>query len=583
MLVKEKMCIFAIRMMKKQVYIWLTISMLVILFTGCGGVPDYDKRLVKADSLVYEHPGQTKDILLKINPNDLNEGNQAYYNLLFTQTSYLNYDVFTNDNDSMINQALKFYKRHKSDREKYTRSYIYKGVVLDELGQADSAMTYYKWAELDADKDDHFNHGYSQLRMGSLYKRHNAWDGRDIEKYADAVNSFRKVQNNHNYLIICLRDLGSLYRFRQADKAEETLNEAIKLAENEKDTANIIHGSANLAYLFFMQSDIVEKDSVIIVLSKAHKLLQRILSFNRFEELEPFEYTTFADVYANIMKPDSATWFMNLAKKRFGDSPSYYKSEPYLEAMSQIAKVNGNMLEYYKLSHEHDSIERSLMMNQDIIKIMDSERDCSRQYEKEQYNKRLVEFCIMVGLMALLLLLALWFYRRSHRYDKLVLELKDQSKSQLQDLTGLQGSINELKINDERLKGFISSHMNMMRDVIDACYHEPNNRIAENMKRIIKFQDSNRDNWLKLYDYIDLEHNNIMTLTREQYPQLNDKDLMLLALTCMGYSYIQTAIIMGYSNATSVSVIKQRLAKKMGLDCSLNEYIEKNGNMKNQQ
>ena len=52
--------------------------------------------------------------------------------------------------------------------------------------------------------------------------------------------------------------------------------------------------------------------------------------------------------------------------------------------------------------------------------------------------------------------------------------------------------------------------------------------------------------------------------------------LLLLALTCMGYSYIQTAIIMGYSNATSVSVIKQRLAKKMGLDCSLNEYIERN-------
>jgi hypothetical protein len=45
----------------------------------------------------------------------------------------------------------------------------------------------------------------------------------------------------------------------------------------------------------------------------------------------------------------------------------------------------------------------------------------------------------------------------------------------------------------------------------------------------------------------------------------------------MGYSYIHIAIIMGYSNATSVSVIKQRLVKKMGLDCSLNEYIQHNG------
>jgi len=73
-----------------------------------------------------------------------------------------------------------------------------------------------------------------------------------------------------------------------------------------------------------------------------------------------------------------------------------------------------------------------------------------------------------------------------------------------------------------------------------------------------------------------MEHNNIMTRTQQRYPQLNDRDLLLLALSCMGFSYIQTAIIMGYTNATSVSVIKQRLARKMGLDCSLNEYIENN-------
>ena len=114
-----------------------------------------------------------------------------------------------------------------------------------------------------------------------------------------------------------------------------------------------------------------------------------------------------------------------------------------------------------------------------------------------------------------------------------------------------------------------------MRDMIEACYYEPNNRITDNVKRIVKFQDSNRENWEKLYDYIDLEHNNIMTRTREDYPQLIDRDLLLLALTCMGYSYIQTAIVMGYSNATSVSVLKQRLARKMNLDCSLNEYIDR--------
>ena len=547
-------------MIRTHVYIWLIISTLAVLSVSCGRVPDYDKRLVEVDSIVATQPAQAKAILLDMNPNDLSDADEAYYNLLLTQACYINYDVLTNANDSIIQRALDYYADHQADKEKFARSNIYKGAVVEELGISDSlAMVYYKGAEHLA--DDLFNRGYAQLRMGSLYKRHHAFDGRDLEKYEDAVESFRKVKNNL-YLIISLKDLGSLYRFRKADKAEKTLIEAKALAKSEKDTVDYIHAVSHLAYLYFMQSSKVDRDSSAMVLNKAYQELQLILRLNYLDKLADTEYATFASVYANKGKVDSATLFMDLAN--------------YLEPMSQIAKARGNMREYYKLSHKCDSIDAESIRNQDIIKVMYAELDCEKQFKEKQDADRRARYYLMAGMMLLLLLLALLFYRRAHRYDKLVLELKDQSRNQLQDLSGLQGSINELKINDERLKSFISSHMGMMREMIDACYHEPNNRIAENMKRIVKFQDSNRDNWVKLYDYIDMEHNNIMTRTREQYPQLNEKDLLLLALTCMGYSYIQTAIIMGYSNATSVSVIKQRLAKKMGLDCSLNEYIERN-------
>lgn len=565
-------------MIRTHVYIWLIISTLAVLSVSCGRVPDYDKRLVEVDSIVATQPAQAKAILLDINPNDLNDADEAYYNLLLTQACYINYDVLTNANDSVIQRALDYYADHQADKEKYARSNIYKGAVLEELGRVDSAMFYFKRAEVYADEKDDFNRGYAQLRMGSLYKRHNAFDGRDIEKYEDAVESFRKVKNNH-YLIISLKDLGGLYRYRNAEKAENILNEAVLLAKNEKDTANYAHCVANLAYLYFMQSSKVGKD--VTALNKAYQELQQILKLNYLDKLTPFEYSAFASVYANKGKVDSATLFMDLAKNKYGYDTLFYQSNTYLEPMSQIAKARGNMREYYKLSHKCDSIDAESIRNQDIIKVMYAELDWEKQFKEKQDADRRTRYYFMAGMMLLLLLLALLFYRRAHRYDKLVLELKDQSRNQLQDLSGLQGSINELKINDERLKSFISSHMGMMREMIDACYHEPNNRIAENMKRIVKFQDSNRENWVKLYDYIDMEHNNIMTRTREQYPQLNEKDLLLLALTCMGYSYIQTAIIMGYSNATSVSVIKQRLAKKMGLDCSLNEYIERNEKQEN--
>ena len=80
--------------------------------------------------------------------------------------------------------------------------------------------------------------------------------------------------------------------------------------------------------------------------------------------------------------------------------------------------------------------------------------------------------------------------------------------------------------------------------------------------------------WILLFDYIDAEKNGIISRTRASYPMLNDKDLLLIALISLDFSYIHIAIILGYSNATSVSTIKQRLAKKMHLNISLNDYID---------
>ena len=334
----------------------------------------------------------------------------------------------------------------------------------------------------------------------------------------------------------------------------------------------MITGLSELSHLYFM----LDSNKT------AYQLLQRIKALDpaiQYGSQKNILYYRFANVYSALGMPDSAKYFLQLTENQ-AKSPK--DRIQYLEALSNIAIARGDSSTYLRLYYECNKLTRETMNDHDILNIMYAENSIDQIYAEQEQAKQRKRLATLAAVILSLLALALIFYRRSHRYDKLVLELKDQSQSQMNDLTGLQGNISELKINDERLKGFIASNMGMMREMIEACYHEPNNRIAESMKRIVKFQDSNRDNWVKLYDYIDLEHNNIMTLTRQQYPQLNDRDLLLLALTCMGFSYIQTAIIMGYSNATSVSVIKQSLAKKMGLDCSLNEYIDRYAEPKNE-
>ena len=560
-------------MMRTVLNISLIVLVMTSLLASCSGAPHYDDRLVAVDTLLNDNANSQNALeqLSTIPANTLTtEEDRAYYNLLITQARYKCYIKATSD--SNINHALDYYQNHNRERDKLVRAYIYKGAVMEELNKPDTAMLSFKQAEIEAlDKNDIFNTGYARLRMGSLYNNYYAYDGRDIEKYEQAYESFKLV-NNFDYQFICLIKLGANYRQTNADKAEEALNKAIALAENEGDTSRIITGTSELAHLYFMNKDN----------KKAYQLLQRIKALDHNEQYikqDRILNYRFANIYSALGMPDSAMYFLQPAKNNVISAKDRIQ---YLEALSNIAIARGDSSTYLKLYYECNKLTRSTMNDHDILNIIYAENAVDQAQADQERAKQRKFVASIMALILSLLALAFIFYRRSHRYDKLVLELKDQSQSQMNDLTGLQGNISEMKINDERLKGFIASNMGMMREMIEACYHEPNNRIAESMKRIVKFQDSNRDNWVKLYDYIDLEHNNIMTLTRQQYPQLNDRDLLLLALTCMGFSYIQTAIIMGYSNATSVSVIKQRLAKKMGLDCSLNEYIDRYAEPKNE-
>ena len=555
-------------MMRTLFNILLITVILTGLLAGCYGAPRYDDRLLAADVLLNDNATSAKalELLSDINPSELANGSdKAYYGLLITQARYKCYIKATSDSD--INLALNYYQHHGNEKDKLIRSYMYHGAVMEELGKPDTAMLSYKQAEFEAlEKKDIFNVGYARLRMGALYNEHHAYDGRDIEKFEQALDCFRRIENI-DYQLVCLQKLGANYRQTNPDKAKDAISQAISLAQEKEDTGKIITGLSELAQLYFRLENSKSNKT-------AYQQLQRIKALDpegHYRSTDKLLSYRFANIYSALRMPDSALYYLQFVENQ---KLSRKDSIQYLEALSNIAKAKGDSITYLKLINECNNLTFSTLSDPDILDIMYAENAIDQEYAQKDEAKQRKVFAIAAGVILALLALALLFYRRAHRYDKLVLELKDQSQNQMNDLTGLQGNISEMKINDERLKGFIASNMGMMREMIEACYHEPNNRIAENMKRIVKFQDSNRDNWVKLYDYIDLEHNNIMTLTRQRYPQLNDRDLLLLALTCMGFSYIQTAIIMGYSNATSVSVIKQRLAKKMGLDCSLNDYID---------
>ena len=191
---------------------------------------------------------------------------------------------------------------------------------------------------------------------------------------------------------------------------------------------------------------------------------------------------------------------------------------------------------------------------------------------KQQRVKLFIYLISCIVIIAFLTLVII-YTRRLKGHQQLIKELKNESESQLKALGHLEQNINKLKIGDKQIKEFVNKQLEMLREITVACYHEPRNRLGKQVKSILQFSEHNQDNWMGLYDYIDDEYNGIMSKTRIRFPQLNQKDLLLIALTCLEFSYIQIAIIMGYSNHTSIGTLKHRLAEKMELDGSLNDYI----------
>ncbi|MBR6431665.1 MAG: hypothetical protein IKS64_02335, partial [Muribaculaceae bacterium] len=222
------------------------------------------------------------------------------------------------------------------------------------------------------------------------------------------------------------------------------------------------------------------------------------------------------------------------------------------------------------------SLEQSsiILKTEDTINDKSSQEAQSSQQSANRWAKGLL---ILFGTI----FLGLWLgsirrKRISKKQQQQILELEqciDLAKAQIKELEQLQAQLEKHNINDEMLTDLLNSHLKMMIDVVEESYHTGNKTHLQNIRSIVQFQDENKKTWTRLFGFLDLKYKNIISLTRSKYPSLSEKDLLLIAMTTLDFSYIQMAMILGYNNASTISSIKIRLAKKMGLDGTINEYI----------
>ena len=207
----------------------MTLLALAMMVGGCEKQQPYDSRLVVVDSIMRQDPDSALALLKNMNSADLaTAGDQAYYALLLTQARYRCYVVATSD--STINTALDYYRHHDNEREKLTRAYIYKGAVMEELGDPKAALNNYQEAKSVVAPDDLFNQGYIRLRLGNIYRDNVAADTVDITLLKQALYYFKQIPDSF-YILTCQNSIGSSYVGINQDSALLYLEQAQMLAK----------------------------------------------------------------------------------------------------------------------------------------------------------------------------------------------------------------------------------------------------------------------------------------------------------------------------------------------------------------
>ena len=549
----------------------LLILVLVAAVTGCDGLRRYDARLVAADSLMQSNPDSALALVETVGPDSLRgEGNRAYRDLLLTQARYKTYQEITASDDSAITRAMAWYRAHGGEREKLTRAYLYKGAVMQELNHVDSAMYYYKTAEVTADPKDYANLGQINTRIAALYNDYYADSQICYDKYNQALQYYQ-LTGNKSLQLNSMLNMASCSGVMHKDDAERLLNQATELAIELCDSFN-----------YYLCQELLCRQLSYGGKSVARAKQIAMHCLNDYRDYVDHDLLLdLADIYAYSGMPDSARYYLDLVNENASmTNLEQVRTRKYL-TLSNIYRQEGNIAlssHYDMLSHQ---VSDSTSNNRLRYKIQEIENENNFVQTEKQvqtiHNQRWWIMSIILLAAIGLAAFGLYHYRRLRNTQA----IKNELEKALEDLERLKRD-GESKYVGNRIAAIIELYNAIRVRKKDGSGKK---RSVIPLPGLLKELDDKNELlqmelsdtfWLQLKLSVDGEYNGIVSFVEKRYPNLGESDIRLFCLLCAGISPQIIKLCMNYSSAKTSSSYRNRLVqKKMGLDMTFDEFVEK--------
>ena len=346
----------------------------------------------------------------------------------------------------------------------------------------------------------------------------------------------------------------------QDDDAERLLEEATKLALELNDSSDYYLCQELLCRQLSYKGN---------HLSRAKRIaLHCLREYRRFVNNDLL--LDLADIYTYYGKPDSAKYYLRYLDESPGISNLGQVRTRKLYILTRIAGIEGDTAlsnHYDKLAHR---LSDSILNNKDKYQIQQLENEFNHhRHNRDQSQISPLQWVVIaLSVIAILIIaaMAMAYLRRISNTRAIIKELKNRAidnHAELRQRMDCQSAV---------VGQLISNLVNLMKmSVAEARAYSSTPKVAQRIKETI-LDVANDDFWAELRAYLDRKHNGIIS-TIAMNPEVTEKDLRLIELSCCGFDYVEMAIILNYSPRYVLNK-RNSIARKLKLNTTLQEHLD---------
>ena len=543
------------KLKKKQI---LLLSIFCLLLTACGSPYTDNAIIIKAESLLNEHPDSAYRLLSGMNkPEQLSKRDYAAWCLHYTHAQYKLYmDI---KSDSLINVAVNYYAN--SPLKKYSgTSYYVLGCVSELLHRNEKAMLAYKKAYLALDGTKEYKTlGLVTVNMGYIYKQDKNYYQANIcirksLKYFELSGNKKCLTSS--YFEVSNMSLQLDYPF---DSTMFYSNKALKLATKINDPVLIHHIISKQGELLYNKNRRVAINDLLV-------------GFNHCPDIRVQNAAFLAYLYSEINMPDSASFYLKIANKEKGDIElELFKS---LTSAGVFESRKDFRQAYYMIENAYlkqDTVFRDKLKSQSYK--IDKQFDLS---EKEKENAALKianrTKIIWIGVLIILVLIILLLFQRRNILNK-----------EKQALLEIEKQKTEFKLKAKELENSLKHELLLsklqQRIEMTLCF----NKIQQgtfNPKKEGEFIETMtnqvilaKNEWQDYIDETNSLFNNKITDLKAKYTELTPSDIIVIVLISLGIDISDSCVLLNSSKET-MYIRRKRIKKRLGIDVDLEDWIK---------